>query len=282
MSATPSTPEYADYEVIGPAWIGKPTHHHLFESKKYVLIFGWLDAQFKYVEKYAQSYRSKGYTAIVQIGTSHDFDVVWNDRKQFDEFDPLIDYLNQNNLLEATGTTAHSSHPKVVLHSFSNGGMFKIYRLVNALHAKGHQLKSHGLILDSSPGKPTAVSWAGFIASMTQNSILKPVAFAGGFLVACFLMVIYDMKKHPISLGIPYITSVKNENGNVFGPRLFLYSQADDVIQFADVKDHVETTRKEGIVAEEMMFTTSPHVKHAVDFKEEYWKAVESFLEKHK
>ncbi|KAI9336342.1 hypothetical protein BDR26DRAFT_1008897 [Obelidium mucronatum] len=274
-TATAAPSPIDDYEVLGPAWIGKPTEHHLFESKKFVLLFGWLDAQVKYVEKYAQVYRSKGYTAIVTVGTSHDWDIIWKYKTQFEEFDSLIAYLNEHGLLEAYGSNHGPSlfgqHPKLVIHSFSNGGMSKIQRLVTALHAKGQQLKRAHIILDSSPGKATVVSWSGYVAALVQNPILKSITYGGAYLIGCLCAVVFDMKKHPISQGIPYIVSEKNENGNIRGPRLFLYSEADDVIQFTDVKDHIETTRAEGIVVEEKMFTTSAHVKHAVDFKEEYW-----------
>ncbi|KAJ3116406.1 hypothetical protein HK100_001082 [Physocladia obscura] len=54
------------YEQIGPAFVAKG------KANKYVIILGWLDAKFRYLEKYAQQYRERNYTVIVFPSSSAD------------------------------------------------------------------------------------------------------------------------------------------------------------------------------------------------------------------
>ncbi|KAI9336343.1 hypothetical protein BDR26DRAFT_1008898 [Obelidium mucronatum] len=269
-----------EYDSIGPALISKgPTRD------KFALIFGWCDSQFKHVEKYAQYYVANGYTAVVQLGKSADFHIIWNKHQEFEEFEPLLAYLAKLQLLESSDVSneeqEQGSHPTIVIHSFSNGGMFKIKRFVNFLFSKGFQLKkAKAIILDSSPSKVTAPTLAGYVASTQKNTIVKYLAYGSAYAFGCGYLAFGNIEIHPITQSIPYVVSEENGDGNIRGPRLFLFSHADEVVPFQDVKENAEAARVEGIRVVEKVFSTSAHVKHAVEFKEEYWSSVTEFLER--
>ncbi|ORY41065.1 hypothetical protein BCR33DRAFT_740024 [Rhizoclosmatium globosum] len=276
--------EFADYEQVGPAWIAKPTAHHIFAGKRYVIIFGWLDAPFSEVEKYAQYYRSNGFTVIILIGTTDDIDTVWAGKgkeKYVNEFEPLVSFLEANKLVEPTGTPKSAfSLSKLVVHALSKGGILKMMRTVNALHAKGYQLKSQALLLDSAPSATTAASWARYNTAEVKGPIVKRLSFGAAFALAFVGKQVIDMKKYPFNQAIPYTISTNNEDGNVNGARLFLYSQADTISLPSEINAHANLARDEGISVEEKVFISSGHLKHAVDFKDEYWVTVDSFLKR--
>ncbi|ORY43620.1 hypothetical protein BCR33DRAFT_766343 [Rhizoclosmatium globosum] len=108
-------------------------------------------------------------------------------------------------------------------------------------------------------------SGAGYVESLTSPAFLKPIAYGAAYVAAAICSPFMDLKKHPISRGAPYALSVKNEQGNVYGPRLFIYSEADKLIPIKDLRENIQLAKDEGLVVEEKVFTTSAHVKHAVD-----------------
>ncbi|KAJ3309379.1 hypothetical protein HDU76_003637 [Blyttiomyces sp. JEL0837] len=84
-------------------------------------------------------------------------------------------------------------------------------------------------------------------------------------------------------------------HGKLPGPRLFLYSKADALVSWRDVKAWSVIARvvarlyekqqsgspsKSKVFFEEVCWEDSEHVKHGVSKKEEYWAAVEAFLKK--
>ncbi|KAJ3073305.1 hypothetical protein HDU98_001855 [Podochytrium sp. JEL0797] len=289
--ASPSDP-FADYEEIAPAWIAKPTASHLFASKKYVILVGWMDADFKYVEKYSQWWRSQGYTSIVLLSTSADMKRIANQtskqtQNDKDEtFTALLAYLTSQNLLEVLHTNPPTNSPKLAIHCFSNGGLFKLRLLLTAMHETKHQFKKACVILDSCPGAASSSSFAGLMSSGVKHPVAHAAAYWGSYVVGTAMVAAGSVSgaiaAHPITTSAHVASSQKNTTwSNVLGPRLFLYSDIDELVPCSAVQGHIAAAREEGVVVEEKMFVGSPHVKHAVVFKEEYWGAVATFVEKH-
>ncbi|KAI8611136.1 hypothetical protein BC830DRAFT_1084276 [Chytriomyces sp. MP71] len=260
------------YERIGEGWIGKPIANE-GGTKKLAILFGWLDAGFKYVEKYAQWYRSKGFTVVVYIGTSREIDLVYKNTLKLEEFDEMIAYLDKDhNLFQA-------KPPKLALHAFSLGGHYKIKRLVNALHNAGKQLPHAHFILDSGPGRLNSRVYANFYSSMAP-SLLTPLVYGAvwgyGFVRARFA----GEDQLPGNVSLQYAIRTNNLEGNILGPRLFLYSAKDAVVPAEYILSNIADAKANGLTVEAKDFETSAHVKHAVDHKEEYWALVSSFLER--
>ncbi|KAJ3249310.1 hypothetical protein HDU77_007792 [Chytriomyces hyalinus] len=87
------------------------------------------------------------------------------------------------------------------------------------------------------------------------------------------------LSAYPVSA--PYAVSELNAKGNLTGPRLFLYSDVDELCAMDEVQRRIEACKAEGIVTEEKLFIGSLHVKHAVVHKDEYWSLVSQFLSRH-
>ncbi|ORY38755.1 hypothetical protein BCR33DRAFT_720438, partial [Rhizoclosmatium globosum] len=267
-------------------WIAPPTTTSTTTDSKTVLLFGWLNGDFKHVEKYAHYYRANGYTAVVQTSTDADQSAIA--RKQMDkspDFDDLISWLHSRHATEpiSNPTTNISHKHNLVIHVFSNGGIFRLRRLVAAVLAKGFQfVESRAVILDSAPGKATAEAFAGLVSTgFKRGSTLRSCAYWGAYIVGGVYSGVVDLSGHPVETSALFITSVRNQgvDGNVRGPRLFLYGDRDDVISWTYCQGWAERSRSEGLRVEERLFEGGEHVKLGVQFKEEYWATVSSYLE---
>jgi len=58
-------------------------------------------------------------------------------------------------------------------------------------------------------------------------------------------------------------------------PRLYVYSRADEMVPFDEVKLHVARVREVGLNVKEEVFEDSPHVAHARTEPVRYWNAVQ-------
>ncbi|KAJ3282309.1 hypothetical protein HDU79_010019 [Rhizoclosmatium sp. JEL0117] len=282
----PSTPVDvpADYQQKGPStWIARPiAKNPLAINNKFALVFGWVNADFKEVDKLAaEYYRTHGYTAIVSTSSGSDQGSIATRDLELQEFDDLIAYLAEQKVIDPIGTKHLMQSTKVVIHVLSHGGLFKMCRLLAAVDAKKMQFKKAAVILDSCPGIVTPELLAGMASSGIQNDVLKNVSYWGSFVAGSVYASVMDVKKHAVSISAPYATSDKNaEGGNLVGARLFLYSDADQVINSGDVHKRADEARAEGLVVEEHVFHGSDHIRHAVLHKKEYWDTVASFISK--
>ncbi|KAJ3222688.1 hypothetical protein HDU81_009676 [Chytriomyces hyalinus] len=287
-----------DYTQAGDFFIGAPFTDT--GPTKYALLFGWIGGSFKNVDKYAQYYRSTGFTACIILSDHPDITLAADGKESPDYFDALIHELTSHNLVTpktqpatttTTTTTATHNTQKVVLHLFSNGGCIKLRHFLHCLDAQDLKLESKAVILDSCPGHASMKSGSHFMTVGIKNPIARVVARNGLYASLQVANVINngcavvglpsrDMSKHPIEVSAPYAVSEKNEGGSVTGPRLFLYSDEDKLCHADEVQEWIAVCKAEGIVVEEKMFVGSEHVKHAVVHKEEYWGLVASFLDR--
>lgn len=63
-------------------------------------------------------------------------------------------------------------------------------------------------------------------------------------------------------------------------PRVYLYSKADQMVDWTEVEDHANQAVEKGWSAEKVRFMASPHVGHILEDGERYWGAVMDAWEK--
>ncbi|TPX52849.1 hypothetical protein CcCBS67573_g09793 [Chytriomyces confervae] len=261
-------------------------------SSDVAIVFGWMGGQLRHNEKYARHFVERGLvTFIVEcegtgeslsviieltsrrvlIGLCRDGSAVVQQQKKhvlpLNAFDGLIDELQKVGVISSkTGESAN----KAILHISSNGGCMKLRHLLLCLTSKGLVLNTRCVILDSAPGSMQFVNEQVSSLSVDPN-------------IAAFMKEeegVTDFTNHPVTLGAACAVSERNTEGNVRGPRLFLYSDADELVRAKDVKMHAQRCRDEGIRVFEHMFRGSPHVRHAAVFGDEYWAKVDAFIAK--
>ncbi|KAJ3212232.1 hypothetical protein HDU67_003952 [Dinochytrium kinnereticum] len=231
-----------------------------------IMIFGWVNGQMKYVSKYAEYYQDRGHTVLLSLSTSRDF------------FLPEKTHLdNDVRLLDEFGVLQGGKSAAVV-HAFSNGGTVKLHNLTKNLHAAQQMLITKAIILDSTPGtfdKKTAI--IGLTDGLT--GISRRLAEAGLRITYFFDDVktwILGKRDTPVERAARNVVS--SRSGPLKGPRLYIYSKADAFIDFRDVEEYQNTTRRGGDVVHALRFEDSDHVKHAVKYPRQYWSEVDRFL----
>ncbi|KAJ7623619.1 hypothetical protein FB45DRAFT_111334 [Roridomyces roridus] len=239
-----------------------------------ILIFSWMDGQLRHIMKYSQKY-SALFPSAAQIIIQADKAACYTGSSNMNmrRIHPVVKLMVQNGLL--------SEHPpRMLFHAFSGGGACQLLWLARALRDITPPKKtSTGIIFDSVPGTfncrtitrftipPSPTLYQTLLGSFsvvrlwTLNEVYPWLYIRPGTVH----QFIHDGMNHPRML--EWTDSVT--------PRLYLYSDADYLMQVASVRAHIAGVRKAGMMnvsAEE--FRGSEHVQHAHKDPERYWGAV--------
>ncbi|KAJ3062154.1 hypothetical protein HK102_008860, partial [Quaeritorhiza haematococci] len=216
--------------------------------------------------------------------------------------------MNRRNGTKGTNGTKEAVPKRTALvHLFSNGGMISFHRLNAFLNAHySHTNNTHsaststsssssktvtstitthlrvsGIILDSTPSYTANVNQA---ARALTTTIKNPVlSFLAGVFIRVFYLSQMFIDKWILGReGAGPILPARRElqDPKVWGcPRLYLYSKADDLIDWEGVQRHARETREAGVEVREKCWETSAHVQHLRAHPEEYKALVDAFLE---
>ncbi|KAA6416352.1 MAG: hypothetical protein FRX48_01072 [Lasallia pustulata] len=181
--------------------------------------------------------------------------------------------------------TASRTLPKVLLHTFSNGGTNTATQLLIVLHERLRSpLPLIGLILDSCPAKGTYwKSYDPMILALPKNAVYR--AF-GAVVVHCILIMLYSWiaigNENPASLQRRTLldenrlnTAWEEANGEGAaaggrGRACYIYSREDPMVEWTDIRDHAADARKKGWLVEEILFDGSGHCAHLSKDEERY------------
>ncbi|KAJ3212231.1 hypothetical protein HDU67_003951 [Dinochytrium kinnereticum] len=242
------------YRKAGPFYIATPSNPT--DKSQIVIIFGWLNGKMQYVKKYAKYYQERGHTVLVNLSTTKEF--MFGNRAHFDEG---VAVLERFGVLKGGGKAA-------VVHTFSNGGCVNLLNMTNSLKNANKALATKAIILDSNPGRgETEAAINGFTYGMKGVGRL----FARGFLrIFFFLFGVWSFlvgkRETPVERGANNVVS--RQIGGLEGPRLYLYSKIDDLVNYKHVEEHQETTKAGGDLVYARLFEDSEHVKHAAKYPE--------------
>lgn len=175
-----------------------------------------------------------------------------------------------------TPTAAGTPPPKLVLHSFSNGGTNTATQLLMVLQARlNGPLPLAGLILDSCPAKGTyRKSYSAMVRSLPRSD--AATRLLGAVAVHVLLTLLYAWiacgNENPAGL----MRRTLLDGRTVAARRLcYLYSAADTMVEWADVRDHALEARERGWCVDEVRFDASAHCAHLSMYEDRYVRAVE-------
>jgi alpha-beta hydrolase superfamily lysophospholipase len=188
---------------------------------------------------------------------------------------------------------------RILVHTFSNGGCHSLNTLVTHLN-QGQQiissnstitpasaspslrsLRTSAVIMDSCPGKFNIYSTIQAFSTITTNPylktlIIKPLLYTFFGVVS----VVFRMlgTRPPIEISAGRMASTVT---TVPGPRLILYSKADEMVLWSDTKYWIEMARKEegAYLVKERLWEDAEHVGIARKYYDEYWTEVDAFLD---
>ncbi|RDW83295.1 hypothetical protein BP5796_04786 [Coleophoma crateriformis] len=232
-----------------------------------ILLFPWMNAQPRHINKYIQGYLSLYPTSKILVTTTDSIHVTFSSTAaRIARIQPVLEAL-----------AARQPDEKVLLHSFSNGGATTV-ALVAKEYAKATQqpLPVARMVLDSAPGKATyAATVRAFAVSLPKNIFAR---FLGHVLIRLFLglYLVTDMllaRENPVAtvrrdLNNPALVSLAT-------PRLYIYSEGDLMVDWRDVEEHARKAEEKGYVVRMEKFGNTPHAGHLVGGVDRYWGAVE-------
>ncbi|KAK1143398.1 hypothetical protein N8T08_006726 [Aspergillus melleus] len=243
-----------------------------------ILLSFWMNAPARALVKYVVEYKRLAPSAriIFILSTSNDFLFHSTTRAQHERLAPAI------KALQASLPTPESP---VYLHAFSNGGVFTSTNLLSAYHkATGTDLRLTSIIFDSAPGLATVP------AAMRAFSFILPkfwpLRICGKVLLWVFLVLNYWNRKITGNLDAVSIARqaandpsvVRGTGGKDTPRRCYIYSDADELVNWMDIEAHAAEAQSKGWVVRREKFDGSPHVSHMRADPQRYWEIVSEHL----
>ena len=232
------------------------------------LLVGWAESRQKIMAKFAPIYTKQGIpclTVAPRIWT------MW--------FTSLGNKLTSQLLTSLDLATPPGGPPiDLALHIFSGGGTAMFPRLVDdltrpngVLHAK---IRPKCVIFDSGPSNfsyETGFAAARLIYKQGGFNYPTYVALkAAGGTVQFF---IGSKKRSELTSGL--------ESPLLDVPQLYLYSKADTVCRSKWVEQVMEEQKRRGREVESFQWENSEHVRHFIEYPEQYEKLVVDYISKH-
>ncbi|NXT82724.1 TM53B protein, partial [Zapornia atra] len=240
------------------------------DGQPVVILLGWAGCQDKYLAKYSAIYSQKGCTVIR-------YTAPWRMIFFSETFGIRSLQTPARQLLELLFDYSVENRP-VLFHVFSNGGVMLYRYVLEALrtHKPFKNLKVAGTIFDSAPGRRNLRGALRALATVlaSTNVLLKY------FLLLTFATtaVVLRILLYPLTRFIHESHYDALLRAPSRWPELYLYSQADAIIQASDVKDMADARQRLGVPVKAVDFSDSAHVSHMRAYPTYYCNLCTTFL----
>ncbi|KAI4671934.1 uncharacterized protein J4E78_000432 [Alternaria triticimaculans] len=253
-----------------------------------IILCTWLGAAQKHIDKYVAAYRTIAPNAKILLIQSDVTSVTSSYPAQQKAIIPAVEVV-RGVLSDCTSTpstnvpsspTANTTKthptPKILIHTFSNGGPISATALLLALHTQtSTPLPITGIIMDSGPA--AGYYWKSYnamILSLPPGPIRSAgYVFVHGILIILRASVALGRYEHPevlvrrTLLDEKFVAGVEKEKKRRV---CYLYSKADQMTDWEDVVAHKEMAREMGWDVGEVVFEGTPHCGHFVGNEEVY------------
>lgn len=275
---TPANP-LAHFAKLGPSvYIQDPTDTTTQGAQPVIFIAFWMNAPPRALAKYVVEYRRIAPSArIIFIrSSSNDFFFRSTASAQQARVAPAV---------EALRASATPENP-VFMHLFSNGGLFRTAHLLKAYRqATGIPLPISSMIIDSAPGTASiSAAMRAFSFALPKRWILRLIGKSVLWITLVLIKFYQTITRSPdaVSLARKVIndtTLVQAANAKRVATRCYIYSDADDLVDWHDVEKHASESEASGWVVRREKFQGTPHVGHMRAQPERYWSIVKEYLE---
>lgn len=261
------------------------------QPKAVVVLFGWLGAQIRHVNKYSQLYHARDCATVT--GVAESFDIMTANKSALDAFaldaaKKVISILKDKN-----------QDLPVLAHVFSNGGTMPLSRLETLIHKAnqacswgkatpldhdlillGKAMQRGGEIFDSSPAFPDLTTASRAIASSVPNVLLSLL-----FQTFLAFFVFVESQRELLSADCCYKPKTKQlwdhvMNRSIAPRAAYVYSTADTITNHEKLEELIAhrsaTTRAENILV--LKFHDSDHVLHLRKHPKEYEALIDEML----
>lgn len=277
-----------------------------------VIMYGWLGAKPKQVQKYADLYVQRG--CIVVYGTAsiqtimlrHESTMTAAVKESIQEAAKAIRRLET--AMSNNNDTTHTSTPSVtpssslmvpvVLHYFSNGGAFlaeKLYKLISSNEQK-KDFAAAAAEADNDNGNADLILVAdrlatrGFEVADSAPTFLHERVYASALEQAIPNQpLLLGMSKSLLWLSLKFNRmlgreSVQNEfwknmiTSNLCKRQAFIYSVADKLTDSKKIDELIETRKEQGVEIISVRCDDSDHVLHMRKYPKEYGELLDKVI----
>ncbi|KAJ7284406.1 hypothetical protein C8J57DRAFT_1119285 [Mycena rebaudengoi] len=235
-----------------------------------VIIFGWMGAKLSLLHKYTATYLQLYPHATVVLIRSPPTSFLLSMKKRQAFLRPVAEVLKALGCLD--------DEARILTHTFSNGGLFQLVTLAGLLPPVTVDARSpSALIIDSAPGGDSLDKVQLAFAGPIKNILLKFLTRVLITFVYCIIWTFGQLLRRQSPLRV-LMTLLLNPRVLPWidkrSPRLYIYSKADDMVDWTDVEKHASRSAEQGIDVRRLRFDDSAHAAHIRQHPEEYWAAV--------
>ncbi|KAK2462962.1 hypothetical protein APHAL10511_005014 [Amanita phalloides] len=276
----------ADFEDLGNGIYIKKTSTPVQQDTPdptIILLFGWMGAKLPHLFKYTKGY-DQLYPAATQILIRCEPSTYWKPEWiKRSSLCAAVEALEDLGCMAphdtAPDSKSSSTNHRILIHTFSNGGCTQLIALGKQLsHRQLSITRVSAFIFDSCPSKDSL--------SMAIRAMSSIIRFAPlRLLMRLYLSVFYayavvrkrlfgiplTLEKSRMQLNRPNVLPWLKKRS----PRLYIYSTADNLVPWQDVKSHAEDAEKWCAEVRQVRFEKSDHVAHMRHNPERYWRAIQ-------
>ncbi|KAI8586436.1 hypothetical protein BDZ88DRAFT_429223 [Geranomyces variabilis] len=269
-------------QVTDGVWLDNAAASTDEQSIGLVIIFGWMDANVRHLEKYGQWYRTEKNLSVMYV-ESRQPDVLRSAAATARVLEPVRTILAEYGVVAGDSAKATAA---CFVHVFSDGGSRSLKSFTDFLHDVHQQtLVAAGIVFDSCPGQFTVTTAVRSFAAPIRNLLLRPTAVGLLYVFFSALRLIHFVTFSPDAtektrraLLEPSRFGQPSEAGSL-APRLYQYSESDQLILYQAVEAHAEAARQSGASVTLKKWENTPHVRHMQADPGRYWAAVAKLYE---
>jgi len=222
------------------------------DAPELILIFGWMNARLPHIHKYTELYH-RTYPSATQLLV-----------RSFGDYLYASSRTVPRDLLPVAKILSEYQQKRVLVHTFSNGGCLMLISLADALSTLSQSptpIPASAVVLDSCPGDSNPMSSARAFSAVTNPLFQWPLR---AFMLAIFCT--YWLYRR-ITFKGDYFDAMRRKllDPQVLshgGPRTYIYSYADKLINPKAVEVHAADAKRLGLHANLEKFENTPHVNH--------------------
>ncbi|PLN84284.1 hypothetical protein BDW42DRAFT_183640 [Aspergillus taichungensis] len=190
----------------------------------------------------------------------------------------LTTHNDRANVAAPNGDSSNSS--SILLHIFSHGGSNTAVQLALSWQEEhNYPLPLGGVILDCSPGDTTfRRSYNAAVLSLPSETTPHVQSIGRALLYPTIATVTVLQHLH-LMASVRDLRRQLNDPA-VFGvgvPRLYLFSEADEMVGAHNVRSHAVNARRCGFAVDEVVFRSAEHCALVLEDAGRYWGAVRQF-----
>jgi len=246
------------------------------KPKAIVLLFGWLGASIRHINKYSQIYNDWGCFTITGVADS--IAIMTGNTKALNKF-ALEAAATAAKLMRASGAT----NIPVIVHVFSNGGTFVLERLECLIASAepgsdvavvGHGIKLGGQVFDSAPAYLHWRTGLKVVATAVPNLLIRwiiQLLFLAYIFWEAFLSMVLCRPDRPTQFW-NHMKDSRVARRQV----VYIYSTTDELTDPIKLQELIEYRAKKGFDIQPLKLTDTNHVQHLRSHPKKYVGAIDS------